>query len=262
MNKLISNFSIKRLMLTLIFVYIVYLFLMFFFQKHFVYFPPASANISFDRVLKRDGLSLGAWVVDKRKEIDKALIVFGGNAMALSPWKNGGGLLRCTDRTVFLLPYRGYEGNPGFPDEREMIKDGIEWLNTIKKDFSDVAVWGISLGTGIATAVAATDTGGVSKLLLGTPYDNMVNVAKEHKPWALPALILTERFASDFYAPQIKAPVFILRATNDEIISTERTLKLIESFVNTQVFEKVVPGNHTSIWGTMDACMWLKEATK
>lgn len=60
----------------------------YFTQASRIYFPPASAPDRFDVVFERpDGLVLGGWVSPGRQD-GAALVVFGGNAQGLFPWKS------------------------------------------------------------------------------------------------------------------------------------------------------------------------------
>lgn len=229
-------------------------------QERQVYFPPPPAATPFDVSFTRpNGVTLGGWVSPGSS--GAALVVFGGNGQALEGWRHRRGLSGCTDRTLVLVPYRSYEGNPGTPREKDLIDDGQAVVAWAQQRYRRVGVLGISLGSGVATAVAAREKNGVDVLLLGTPYDSLSNVANDLMPWLLPSLLLKDRYPSVERASGVTAPVFVLRADQDRLIRAPRTEALLKAF-GTQAKETVVEGGHDTGWQTSAACDWLRESTQ
>lgn len=236
--------------------YLVILLRIYFTQRDFLYYPPP-AGPAFDFQVKRPDLSLGGWIIEgKRKE--NALVLFGGNAMSLHQW--GTGLLRhCTDRTLILVPYRGYEGNPGSPTETQLIDDGVAVVQWAKQHYAKVGVFGVSLGSGVATGVAAQAGENIDMLALGTPYDRMDLVGRDHLPWALPSLLMKDRYDNLTSIKKVQAPIFGLRAEQDSIILAARTQALRDATKGGTWID--LPGDHDSVWGSEKACDWLRQAT-
>lgn len=233
----------------------------YFTQASRIYFPPPSAPQRFDVVFKRpDGMVLGGWVSPGRTP-DAALVVFGGNAQGLFPWKSRQGLAGCTDRTLILVPYRGYEGNPGVPREHLLIDDGQAVVAWAKERYAKVGLLGISLGSGVATAVAAREGEDVDLLALGTPYDRLDRVAQDLMPWVFPSLLMRDRYASVDRIAAVKAPIRVLRAQGDRLIQAPRTAALLQAAQPRTPEETVLPGGHEDVWRTGEACAWLQKAT-
>lgn len=232
----------------------------YFTQASRIYFPPPAAPERFDVVFERpDGMVLGGWVAPGRKP-DQALVVFGGNAQGLFPWKAREGLANCTDRTLILVPYRGYEGNPGHPREHLLVDDGQAVVAWAQQRHSNVGLLGISLGSGVATAVAAREGLGVDVLALGTPYDRLDLVAQDLMPWVFPTLLMRDRYASVERIGAVKAPIRVLRAQGDRLIQAPRTAALLQA-IGGQKEETVLAGGHEDVWRTPEACAWLQKAT-
>lgn len=227
-------------------------------QDSKIYYPPPSSPVPFDVSFPRGDVTLGGWVAPGRGP--GTLVVFGGNGQALVGWKYRMGLSRCTDRTLVLVPYRGYEGNPGRPREADLVADGKAVVAWAQAQGGPVAVFGVSLGSGVATAVAADPAVEVDAVLLGTPFDSLANVAADVLPWVLPRLLLRDPYASIDRVGQIRAPVWVLRADRDTLVGPARTQALLQA-LGTRGHETVVAGDHDSAWGTLEACAWLQQAS-
>jgi len=110
----------------------------------------------------------------------------------------------------------------------------------IKPMHKHIFVSGRSLGTGIATYLAAHRE--VSKLVLITPFDSIVNVAQQHYPIYPVFLMLKDKYDSLKSARDIKAKTLILVAKNDTIIPLSNTQRLIDVFNKKRI--KVVTINN------------------
>jgi pimeloyl-ACP methyl ester carboxylesterase len=99
---------------------------------------------------------------------------------------------------------------------------------------------GRSLGSGVAVQLAAARP--VARLVLVTPFDSLVNVAKEHFGWLPVGWLLRDRYESASRAREVTAPVLIVIAGEDEIIPERRSRALTAAFVPGQVQVVVVPG--------------------
>jgi fermentation-respiration switch protein FrsA (DUF1100 family) len=155
-----------------------------------------------------------------------------------------------------LVPYRGYEGNAGSPREAALIEDGKAVVGLAHQKHSDVAVLGISVGTGVAVGVAAGVR--VSRVALITPFDRLSAVIHDHAPW-LPEWLVLDPFEGTRRARNIRVPTFVLQADRDEIVAPERTEGLLRAFpVRPQVSH--VATTHNGVWNTPETCAWLRVA--
>jgi len=82
----------------------------------------------------------------------------------------------------------------------------------------------------------------VSRLVLVTAYDSLVNVAQEHFRWLPVGLLLRDRYDSARRAPRVTAPVLVVIAGEDEIIPERRSRALAEAFGPGRARVVVVPG--------------------
>ena len=222
------------------------------FQDRLLYPGAAAVDAFGDLTITRPDLTLHGWVL--RPDADDALVVFGGNGMSLSGFASRLG--QCSDRAIYLLPYRGYEGQAGAPRERDLIGDGMALVDEVAKKHTNVAIVGISLGSGIATEVAAQKH--PQRLLLVTPYDSITHVGSEAFGIPLGWLVRDHYDAAAAAARLGSLPVYVLQAINDQVISSARTEALVRSLPRPPVRWDRVQAGHNSILRTDEFCRALR----
>jgi hypothetical protein len=213
-------------------------------QRSFLYFPQPAGNPRAAYVnLSSEGETLRLW--SREQGADQAVLYFGGNgedvsqevdplATALPEWN------------AFALSYRGYGGSTGAPTERAIFADALAAYDEVARTHRSVAVIGVSLGSGVATYVAANRP--VQQLVLVTPFDSILKVAQSHYRVFPLSLLMQDRFDSASRVPQVKARTLILIAEHDEIIPRERSLALVRAFPESQVTVRTIPGaDHNTI---------------
>lgn len=223
-------------------------------QDSMLYFPPDASATAFDFQIRRPDAVLGGWEI--KQDPRRALVVFGGNGMAMQQW--GVWARGCTSRSLVLVPYRGYEGNPGHFREGAVTADAVATTAWAQARYPNVAVLGISLGSGVAAQVSARRAG-IDRVLLGTPYDRFDLVGRDHMAWALPQLIMHDDFDSAQAVQQSAVPIYGLRAKDDEIIAPARTRALQKAAGRGEW--TTLPGSHNGVWSSAEACAWLREAS-
>lgn len=222
------------------------------FQDRLLY-PGAKAVYTFgDLTITRPDLTLRGWVI--HPEADDALVVFGGNGMSLSGFASRLG--QCSDRAIYLLPYRGYEGQAGSPRERDLLGDGVALVDEVAKKHANVGIVGISLGSGVAVEVAAQRH--PRRLLLVTPYDSIANVGSEAFGIPLGWLVRDHYDTHAAAAGLGSVPVYVLQATHDQVISSARTEALVRSLPHPPLSWAHVNAGHNSILRTEEFCQALR----
>ena len=157
-------------------------------------------------------------------ELPHALIYFGGNAEDVAA-KIPEYAATFPDRAVYLVHYRGYGGNAGTPSEKLLVADAQRIYDDIKRRHERVALMGRSLGSGVATAVAATRP--VEKVILVTPYDSIINVAADHYGWAPVRWLVKDAYDSVRRVQDIHAPVLVVIAARDDVVLRPRSDALV-----------------------------------
>ncbi len=227
---------IKKISILLLFGYVGMGLFLYMNQRDFLYFPTPDVSTPYaEMALQNEGASINVIVLNKGYE--NAILYFGGNAESMAG-SSDYIAQQFPTFTVYLMDYRGYGGSTGEPTENGLYSDALKLYDTIKPKHNRISIGGRSLGSGIATYVAAHRE--VSKLALITPFDSIVNVAQGRYPLYPVSLLLHDKYDSESRVKKIKAKTFIVMAQNDGIITSEYTQKLIDAFDPVQLKVTVI----------------------
>jgi uncharacterized protein len=213
------------------------------FQEKLIFFPQALSSEEADTIAKLyphaesiairtpDNVNIRGWFVKNSKLPAAPLIIyFGGNAEELSY------LVHEAEKfdgwSLALINYRGYGLSEGKPGEKNLCNDAIAVYDYFVKradvDSGKIVAMGRSLGTGVAVSLASVRK--VRALILVSPFDSLLSVAKELYPFLPVSLLLTQRFDSIAKAPHIKVPLLTIIASDDTIIHRRHSERLIEKW--------------------------------
>jgi fermentation-respiration switch protein FrsA (DUF1100 family) len=239
-----------------------------YFQQEKLLFYPDTINEGNRRVIKEryrnveevtvsaaDGTRLHGWFQRASAAGPAPLVIyFGGNAEDLSflPAPSD----RVKGWSMLAVNYRSYGLSEGTPGERALFTDALALYDTFTRrsevDATRVAVMGRSLGSGVATYLAARRP--VRAVVLVTPYDSVMNVARE-KLWFAPvSLILKHPFDSLALAPRVDKPALFMVAEEDTTIPLPHSRRLYEAWAGPKRWHLVKRENHDSI--EFDADYW------
>jgi uncharacterized protein len=227
--------------------------LMYVVQRSLMYFPetvrtaPAAAGLpqAQEVVLDTaDGEKVIAWHVPPRGDAPTVLYFHG----------NGGSLRLRVDRFqrivaagvgLVALSYRGYGGSTGKPTEDGLINDARAAYAFAAERYRRIALWGESLGTGVAVALAAEQP--VTRLVLDAPYTSALDIAQSNY-WYLPVgLLMKDQFRSDQRIARVKAPVLIMHGEVDQIIPIAYGERLFAMIPGPKQFVRVPGGYHVDL---------------
>lgn len=133
---------------------------------------------------------------------------------------------------VYLLEYPGYGSRDGRPGEDSFIAAAVAALERLREDDPERPVFllGESIGTGVATQVAARYPDVVPGVLLVTPFTNIVDVGRRSVPGVLVRAVLRDRFDNEAALSGYRGRVGFLLAGQDEVVSTELGERLYDGF--------------------------------
>jgi fermentation-respiration switch protein FrsA (DUF1100 family) len=221
--------TIKWLLVIAVALYGGLLALMYFAQRALMYFPdtrrtpPATVGLPQAEEVtlnSADGEQVIAWHVPPRGDAP-VVLYFHGNGAALA---NRAGRFQqiVSDGTGLLaLSYRGYGGSSGRPSEDGLIMDAEAAYQFAAARYPNarLVLWGESLGTGVAVAVAAKHR--VAALVLEAPFTSAVEIAASSYPFAPVRWLMKDQFRSDQRIGKVTAPVLILHGDHDAIVPFE-----------------------------------------
>lgn len=144
------------------------------------------------------------------------------------------------------LSYRGYMGSSGRPSEDGVVCDAEAALRFAAARYpsSPVVLWGHSLGTGVAVAVAARHP--IAGVILEAPFSAIVDVAAMRFPIVPVRLLMLDQFRSDRRIAAVKAPLLILHGEADGVIPIAQAERLFKSANDPKRFVRL-PGGHIDL---------------
>ncbi|MYM71055.1 alpha/beta hydrolase fold domain-containing protein [Duganella sp. FT109W] len=200
-------------------------------------------------VRAKDGTRLSGWLMTPPVAgPHPGVVYFGGRSEEVSWVARDAGKL-FPGMAVLAVNYRGYGDSHGDPAEAHFVEDGrmlFDWLSERHHvDPKRIAVVGRSLGSGVAVQVAMERD--ANSIVLITPYDSILALAKR-KFKTLPVdYFLQHKFESVKYAEQIKAPAYVLRAAVDDIVPHSHTDMLVKKLATLHADEVVPDSDHLNI---------------
>jgi len=225
-----------RIIRSVLFIYFSVALFLFIFQRHFLYFPAAAAKHEHDVIqYKIDDVVLDVIVLNKGK--DEAIIYFGGNGEAVvanAYFFNK----TLSDYTVYLVNYRGYGGSTGKPTEAALYADAQYIYDQVREKHKTISVIGRSLGSGVATYLAATKD--INKMILITPFDSIQAIAQKQYPVFPITILLRDKYDSLSRVKNISTKTLVLLAEHDVIIPFEHSQRLIDEFPSSQIKVEVI----------------------
>lgn len=233
--------------------------LLFIFQKNLIYFPGKKdfsdcAGFQGSELINYN--SVRGYFTAKNK--DKVVVFYHGNAGRACDRGYLNKLFLDKEYSTFFVEYSGYAEENNSPSKKlilQNVDDVIIFLNT--KGFKNIVVVSESIGTGPATYHAYKSN--VSKLILITPFNNLIDVAQAHYPIFPAKLLLTENFTPDKWIENYSGPVSFIFAENDEIMTGGVGQKLFEASHSTlKITHTVLSSGHNSIYESEDFKAFLK----
>jgi fermentation-respiration switch protein FrsA (DUF1100 family) len=247
---------LKWLVVTASLLYVGALAVLFFAQRAFIYpipqttrTPPEAAGFgeAEEHVLTADdGAKIILWHVPS-KPGHRVVLYFHGNGEVLA-WlvprfreitADGTGLVAMSDR--------GYGGSTGSPSESALLRDGAAAYDFARAryDADSIVVWGFSLGTGVAVAVAAERAAG--GLILEAPYTSITDLAARAFPFLPVRPFVRDSFHSDQRIARVTAPLLIMHGAQDPVIPIAFGEKLFALAHEPKQFVRFPEGGHNDL---------------
>jgi fermentation-respiration switch protein FrsA (DUF1100 family) len=169
---------------------------------------------------------------------------------------NGGALMQRAGRFAALtadgtglvaLDYRGYGGSTGRPTESGLVTDA-ETAHTFALAHypaARIAVWGESLGTGVAVALAVERP--VGRLVLEAPFTSAADIAALHYPFVPVRWLMKDQFRSDQRIGSVKAPLLVLHGARDTVVPIRFGERLFGLAGEPKRFVRFADGGHEDL---------------
>lgn len=236
--------------------------LVYVFQRALMYFPdtrrtpPTAAGLpqAEEVVLtSSDGEKLIAWVVAPHG--DKPVVLyFHGNGGALNLRAARLAWLVADGTGLVALSYRGYGGSTGRPDESGLMLDAAVAYEFAAARYAParIVLWGKSLGTAVAVALAAEHQ--VGGLILEAPFTSAADVGAAFVPFVPVRWLIKDAFRSDRCIARVKAPILVLHGERDRVVPIRFGERLFALANEPKRFVRFPSGGHEGLeeYGAMD----------
>ena len=234
--------KVKRVLTTIVIAAGVYLILvaaLYFAQRSLLYHPdtsplePERAGLPESALVEtetEDYLTLKHFFVPPGDPEAPVVVVFHGNAGNAGDRAAKFTSLVAGGYGLFLAEYRGYGGNPGTPTESGLIADSesvLEWLNAEGFGEARLVLYGESLGSGVALALAQTRR--VRAIVLEAPFTSIGDAAQQHYPFVPAKWLVKDRFDNLAKIRDIGVPILVLHGERDRVMPSSHGEKLAEA---------------------------------
>jgi hypothetical protein len=249
--------TLKWLVIAALLLYGGLLGLMYVFQRALMYFPnpvrvppaasglPRATEVSFQT---DDGEHLLAWFAPPRA--DKPVVLyFQGNAEGLPARADRFNWLTADGTGLLALCYRGYGGSTGKPSEDGLIRDARAAYDfaVARYPANRIVLFGESLGTGVAVALAAERN--IAGLILDAPYSSIADVGAAAFPFAPVRRLIKDTFHSDERIGRVTAPLLVLHGELDRVVPIRFGEKLFALAREPKRMVRFPQGGHVNLDG-------------
>ena len=235
--------------------YLGFVALMYFAQRSLMYFPeklrtaPAAAGLpqAQEVVLDTaDGEKVIVWHVPPRGE-QPVVLYFHGNGASLRYRVDRYRALTADGMGLVALSYRGYGGSTGSPTEAGLITDAeTAYAFTVARyGAKRIGLWGESLGSGVAVALAAQKP--IGRMVLQAPFTSAADVGAVHY-WYMPVRwLMKDQFRSDLRIATVTAPVLVVHGERDTIVPIALGERLYEMIKSPKRFVRFPDAGHNDL---------------
>lgn len=224
-------------------------------QRALMYFPytvrmtPEEADFpqAQDVMLRAaDGTNVIAWLVPP-KERKPLVLYFHGNGGSLAHRVARFRRLIDDGTGLLALSYRGYGGSEGSPTEEGLIADARAAYDFARSNYpgARIVLWGESLGTGVAVAIAGEKD--VAAVILEAPFTSAADVAFSAYPIIPVRLLMKDQFRSDERIGRVKAPVLIMHGERDRVVPFRLGERLFAMANEPKQFVRFPDGGHEDL---------------
>jgi uncharacterized protein len=191
--------------------------------------------------------------------IKGTIIVFHGNARTAADRTHYIAALVPLGYRVILAEYPGYGARGGKLGEKSFVNDAKETVHDAYKHYGGpLFLLGESLGCGVAAAVAKEPPVTIDGILLITPWDTLLSVAKSKYPWLPLRFFMKDKYDSMSNLKGYQGRIAIVGAERDELIPMRHAVALYQSFPGRKAMWVVKGAGHND-WQMIVGKQWWPE---
>lgn len=273
--------KIIKILFTVVILYVLFCLMVYVKPQYFFYNPtPVMSNLERAKAYgynavqveykSADGTDLFAWYT-KPKPGHKVIVFMHGNSYNIEKFYHKMILLAEEGYGTFMPEYRGFGGIKGAINEKNLGADAVaavKYLNSIGFENKDIIVYGMSLGSYMATNTVylLQEHGAFAALVLEVPFTSLLDTVKQIVPIPLPCtLIMRDKYNNLDKIAAIKSPVLIMGGSEDPTVPVNLARTLYENAPEDKHLIVYDGGAHNDLYNFrnyMDIIKWLKEHKK
>jgi pimeloyl-ACP methyl ester carboxylesterase len=149
---------------------------------------------------------------------------------------------------VWMIDYPGYGKSTGVFSEKLVYEWALLMYKLARNRFSanQIIVYGKSLGTGVAAQLASVRN--CRYLVLETPYYSMPAVIGFYAPIFPTDRLITHKFPTYSYLPNVTDPIVIMHGTNDWVVRYNNSLRLKQFLKKSDKLVTIEGGTHNNLY--------------
>lgn len=268
---------IKALILLLVLGYVAFGAIVYFKPQWFFYHPSAKASDIQNarknsypaeevRYTSADGTPLYGWYT-KAHPSKPTIVFYHGNSFNIEKFYHKMRPLAQAGYGTFMAEYRGFGGIDGKITNDNLNADAlaaIDYLHHQGIKNSDIVVYGMSLGSHMATNTAWTAAQAeepFAGVILEVPFDTLSNVIREVFPIPMPlSLIVHDRYDNLEKIKRINAPLLVMGGSDDIVVPVFLAKNLYEQASEPKEMKIYQGGGHIDLdnfYNYRDIIKWL-----
>jgi fermentation-respiration switch protein FrsA (DUF1100 family) len=251
---LVGDFTIKRLILSLAFIYICLLLFVYFFSDRIIFPAQPSSYEDGPEILKieaGDGEKISALYLSEPNS-EFTILYSHGNAEDIGHIRGILETFRDRGYSVLAYDYRGYGTSDGRPSERNAYEDveaAYEYLvGELECSPDRIIALGRSLGGAAAIHLACREK--LAGLILEGAFTTAFSVITP-----IP-LVPFDKFRNIDKIKKVRCPVLVIHGTRDKIVPFRHGLKLFEAANEPKLKFWVDGAGHNDLFWVADAHYW------
>jgi fermentation-respiration switch protein FrsA (DUF1100 family) len=210
-----------------------------------------------------DGEKVIVWYVPA-KPGHPVVIYFHGNGDSLAGLAFHFRAITSEGTGLVALSYRGYAGSSGRPSEQGLLWDAAAAyaFATARYSTDRIVLWGFSLGSGVAVAVAAEQP--VGKLILEAPFTSIADLAASLLRIFPVRWLIKDPFRSDERIARVTAPLLIMHGVRDFTIPISHGEQLFALANQPKQFVRFPEAGHNDLgnYGAVEMARRFIDASK
>ncbi|MEM9205860.1 MAG: alpha/beta hydrolase [Pseudomonadota bacterium] len=217
------------------------------------YEPPESVGLEGVEVFELetpDGERLLTWY-HPPEDGEKTFLYLQGNSKTLSDRTDALGSMVNGGYGLLAISYRGFHGSTGSATQDGLTTDALTAFDWLAERDHDIIIHGQSLGSGVASQLAAQRD--AVALILEVPFTATVDVASEQY-WFFPVgLLMKDQWRSRDVIADVGEPLLIVGAGQDRVIPVEQSKRLYDMASDPKTYAVLPESGHNDVW---DHGMW------